>query len=519
MMYWHLGKILALVSLFLISVDSKEVGAAEGAETDIILPFSFIIEGAFQMGSPDSEANRDIDETKHLVILTRWFEIQKTEVTQSQWFSLMGTNPSIFKTKKYCPTEYVEKDGIPLCPNHPVEKVSWNDIQTFIDKLNKRQDGYEYRLPTEAEWEYAARGGTMSAYSFGNNPKDLSHHAWYFENSEKQTHPVATKAPNPIGLYDMHGNVREWVLDWYKKEYPPSAVINPIGPGSGSARVIRGGAWNDDSSRCRVAVRFNWGPEGRNYGIGFRLIRMPIFSAAFIGINPGTFEMGSPLTEMNRDIDEPPHPVTLTKGFEIQKTELAQSQWFSIMGNNPSHFKKKVDCPDEFREINREVSLCPNHPVESVSWNDIQTFIDKLNQRQDGYEYRLPTEAEWEYAARGGTTSTYSFGDDPKDLSHHAWYSENSRMQTHPVATKTPNPWGLYDIHGNVWEWVSDWHEGRYGNDSVVNPMGPASGSLRVARGGDWQSPPRRSRSANREAWDHLHKSNICGFRLVRIPL
>jgi formylglycine-generating enzyme required for sulfatase activity len=338
-----------------------------------------------------------------------------------------------------------------------------------------------------------------------------------------QTHPVATKAPNSIGLYDMHGNVREWALDWYKKEYPQSSVTNPTGPGGGSARVIRGGGWNDDSLRCRAAVRFNWGPEGRNYGIGFRLIRIPIFSAEFIKISPGTFEMGSPLTETNRDIDEPGHSVTLTKGFEIQKTELTQSQWFSIMGNNPSHFKKRGDCPDEFVEINREISLCPNHPVESVSWNEVKQFVDKLNpisEWEGRYMYRLPTEAEWEYAARGGTTSAYFFGDDPKDLFHHAWYSENSRMQTHPVATKAPNPIGLYDMHGNVWEWVYDWYDQRYGNDSsgALNHIGPASGSLRVARGGDWQSPPRRSRSANREAWDHLHKSNICGFRLVRIP-
>ncbi len=167
----------------------------------------------------------------------------------------------------------------------------------------------------------------------------------------------------------------------------------------------------------------------------------------FAQICPSTFMMGSPKSESGRDSNEgPQHQVTISKAFELQTTEVTQSQWQAVMGSTPSDFKG------------------PDLPVEQVSWDDAQAFISKLNALGDGYRYRLPTEAEWEYAARAGTTGPYA-----GDLDAMAWYSQNSGNKTHPVGTKAPNAWGLYDMHGNVWEWTQDW-DGAYSSSAVTDP-------------------------------------------------
>ena len=148
--------------------------------------------------------------------------------------------------------------------------------------------------------------------------------------------------------------------------------------------------------------------------------------------------MGSPSSEPKREKDEKQHRVTLTKGFYMGATEVTQSQWKAIMGNNPSYFKGD------------------NRPVEKVSWDDCQEFIRELNLQEGGNKYRLPTEAEWEYTCRAGTTTRFCFGDSESRLGDYAWYSSNSSSKTHPVSRKKPNVWGLYDMHGNVWEWCED---------------------------------------------------------------
>ncbi len=221
----------------------------------------------------------------------------------------------------------------------------------------------------------------------------------------------------------------------------------------------------------------------------------------FVYIAPGTFMMGSPWNESNwvRHNDETQHWVTLTRGFYMQTTEVTQGQWKAVMGRNPSHFKS---CGDD----------CP---VEQVSWNDAQKFIRKLNQREGGNKYRLPTEAEWEYAARAGSTARFYFGDDERRLGEYAWYNENSE-KTHPVGQKKPNDWGLYDMYGNVWEWCQDWH-GTYPSGSVTDPTGPSNGSYRVYRGGCYVSfLPWGVRSADRYANSRRHRAPGVGFRLLR---
>jgi len=228
--------------------------------------FASIKAGAFQMGSPSSEKGRSDDEVLHSVTLTKDFEIQQTEVTQAHWFLVMGYNPSAFKNKKHCPDDYLVINGASLCPNHPVETVSWDDAQAFIKKLNEGNDGFAYRLPTEAEWEYSARAGSQSAYSFGDDAGYLRDHAWYYENSGNQSHAVGAKKANRNNLSDMHGNVKEWVQDWYGN-YPSGGQRDPVW------RVIRGGGWDDGAQVLRSGLRDYWWPGSRNNNVGFRLVR------------------------------------------------------------------------------------------------------------------------------------------------------------------------------------------------------------------------------------------------------
>ena len=208
------------------------------------------------MGSPELESGRTNPEKQHRVNLTKGYWLGATEVTQGQWKAVMGNNPSEFTS---CGS------------NCPVEKVSWNDVQEFIKKLNGKGYG-SFALPTEAQWEYAARAGTTTAYSFGNYPSQLGDYAWYGDNSGKETHAVASKKPNPWGLYDMHGNVWEWTADWYDRTSPSGTTTDPTGGNSGSTRVIRGGGWNATAQYLRSAFRYFGSPGYRNYYIGFRLL-------------------------------------------------------------------------------------------------------------------------------------------------------------------------------------------------------------------------------------------------------
>ncbi len=256
-------------------------------------------------------------------------------------------------------------------------------------------------------------------------------------------------------------------------------------------------------------------------------------AARFIAIQPGTFQMGSPGDEASRDNDETQHSVTLTQGFEMQATPVTQMQYFLVTGRNPSNFRNRENCdPNNFRVVNG-LGFCAEHPVEMVSWEDAQDFIRRLNEMQNQYTYRLPTEAEWEYAARAGTQPgfPYSFGhNDTGELDNYAWYSNNSGNRTHAVAMKRQNPWGLYDMHGNVWEWVQDWFGaypntgsggflgigGNRGNGAVTDPKGPNTGSSRVIRGGSWYRNAGRLRSASRLYSGPGYRGSYVGFRLAR---
>ena len=192
------------------------------------------------------------------------------------------------------------------------------------------------------------------------------------------------------------------------------------------------------------------------------------------------------------------HSVTISRHFLMGKYPVTQAQWEAIMGNNPSHF------------------IGADRPVENVSWDDCWAFIKKLNV-MTGSAYRLPTEAEWEYACRAGSTTAYCFGDDEAQLSDYAWYDANSKSETHPVGRKKANAWGLHDMHGNVWEWCHDWY-GDYPAGSAIDPTGQSSGSFRVLRGGCCSYVAGYARAASRNRFKPSYRSISLGFRVVLPP-
>ena len=228
-----------------------------------------IPKGAFVMGSPESEEGRYDDETQHEVTISKDYYLGVTEVTQGQYEKVMGTNPSYFQKSRVHGSD---------SSRYPVDNVSWEDAiefcKTLSDLPEEKKAGRVYRLPTEAEWEYACRAGSKSAYSFGESSKSLGDYAWFYENSNGQTHPVGEKKANAWGLYDMQGNVWEWCSDWYG-QYPKGAVSDPVGPREGSFRVIRGGSYFSEAANCRSANHNRHDPSDRFHYYGFRVALSP----------------------------------------------------------------------------------------------------------------------------------------------------------------------------------------------------------------------------------------------------
>jgi len=217
-----------------------------------------------------------------------------------------------------------------------------------------------------------------------------------------------------------------------------------------------------------------------------------------VRIEAGTFTMGSPETEQDRmDNEGLQRRVTISKPFYIGVTEVTQAQYNAVTGKDPSRFKEQ-----------------PDHPVEEVSWLDCVEFCKVLS-KTAGRVVRLPTEAEWEYVCRAGTTTCFNFGDDAGDLDAHAWYKSNSGAKTHPVGQKEPNAWGVYDMHGSVWEWCSDRYADVYVGAGTRDPQGPAAGKRRVLRSGSWRRPPAYCRSACRHKSDPSNHYDSTGFRVV----
>lgn len=361
---------------------------------------------------------------------------------------------------------------------------------------------------------------------------------WLAANNFR-THAVGTKDANDFGLYDMHGNVWEWCLDIHAV-LPAGFEEDPSGPSTGSNRSTRGGSADSPPEFCRSSSRLGNAPSDLGASLGFRVycelesspetavapfdtaqakahqkawadhLGVPVISINSIGmkfamIPPGEFMMGSPKMEPGRNSNEMQHKVTLTQPFLIGTYEVTQSQYEKVAGSNPSRYQGA------------------NNPVDTVNWDDAVEFCRLLSvlpaERAAGREYRLPTEAEWEYACRAGATTAYSFGNDVSQLGRYAWFEGNGGATTHAVGMKTANPWGLYDMHGNSWEWCFDL-DAPYTAEAVSNPQGPQSGTRRSIRSGAFFFNAFDVRSASRASGlQETRDRNCSGFRVAMFQL
>jgi formylglycine-generating enzyme required for sulfatase activity len=253
--------LISLVSFFTLFIPSflgaESFNDPEEIVSSIGLKFRLVPSGTFMMGAgPDFQGESLYEKPAREVTISKPFYISATEVTQSQFTAVMGFNPSRFKGN-----------------DHPVDSVSYEDALAFVEKLNRKENVDSYKLPTEAEWEYAARAGSQDNYCFGNDAEKLKEYAWYDETVQKgSTHPVATKKPNAWGIYDMHGNLFEWTEDWFGEDYyKVGPKKDPKGPTTGTLRSLRGGSWGNDYWFCQVAARNMEAPTTKSMITGLRI--------------------------------------------------------------------------------------------------------------------------------------------------------------------------------------------------------------------------------------------------------
>ena len=606
--------------------------------------FRYCPPGFFWMGSPDDEPQRDVEEFFHKVRLTRGIWVAETPVTRGQYRALTDQDPSHFDGADDLPVEHLswfdavrfvnlmsERAGLEMCYRiSGFEEVvtEYTDLDTWfrassyepkVELLGLGRTGF--RLPTEAEWEYAARAGLSTPFSTG--AKLTTDQANYCGENRFaglpegelrcEAVPVRSFPANQWGLYEVHGNVEEWVWDWlgemeewlwgWYETYGLGSVIDPTGPSAGWRRCARGGSWRSEAASCRFASRYctqNW----RVKEAGFRVVRadnpaMPVShcrpAAAIVVTDreagdlwvdsvlgmrfrycpPGLFWMGSPDDELERRDDEVLHQVRLTRGIWVAETPVTQGEYRALSDRSASHF----DGVDAL-------------PVTDVSWFDAVQFANLLSV-QAGLEpcyrikkfgcelkaellsldrtgFRLSTEAEWEYAARAGTSTPFWTGYNlSSDQANFNWHRRQmsrprgkQRYRTEgnlgqngqcgrrvlPVRSFPANPWGLFEVHGNVEEWVWDCCWSRdLGRDLprtvVTDPIGQrepylwedsedetrgypdypddpwlplAPCSKRVVRGGSWESVAAGCRSAYRGLFTPTTSSPRIGFRLVR---
>ena len=503
-----------------------------GAELVLIPP------GSFERGaSPGDGAAQDDERPARTVTLERGFYLGRCELTQGQWTRVERTNPSSFRGEE----------------SLPVDGISWADLRGKSGFLARAGGGL--RLPSEAEWEYAARASQP-----GPRHGPLDSIAWHADNSAARTHGVGQKQPNALGLADVLGNVSEWCEEPYESDPGRSGMR------SKTQRTLRGGSWATESEGCRVSNRLPaWEGLRASYN-GVRVAadfdavhpgglsiasasepRAPAVEAKPVRIEdprlpwasvlevapdplvvqdprwrerivetgwpwrvrhdasgvelllvpPGDYRRGASQGDDDAASDEKPaHRVRLTQPFYLGRHEVTQAQWELVMNANPA------------RSANAE------HPVERVSWLDArgpEGFLARA-----GAGLRLPTEAEWEYAARAGGTAPHHGPID--DI---AWHEGNAGGGPHPVGTRRANALGFHDMLGNVWEWCEDWYaeiEYLKHTTGVNDPQGPERGQLRVLRGGSWYFMGVHCRTSVRVAVRPGNRAGAFGLRVALTP-
>ena len=499
--------------------------------------YELVTVSQFTMGSTVGAAGAQTNEQPAVqVALTGNFFMKSTEVTHGEWEKIMGQSPSSF----------------PGCgPACPIETVSYIDAARYLNRLSDRHqlprcyaiDGSNvsfagvhclgYRLPTAAEWEYAARANSSLAYSEASNENtstnceqdvNLDPLSWYCSNSSLRTHDVAQKNPNAFGLYDLHGNVREWTETNFDSNYYSTlfgTTTDPLGSSSTALKEVRGGSWSTTALANRAAFREGLSVSTRLNDVGFRPVRR-----SFIKIPPGVYKMGSETSEPFASADEQPQRTVFhSKALYVSPNEVTQSEYTALSGVNPSAFQQcGGSCPaeqvtfDEFAQFTNQLSiqasLQPCYVLGNSAW-------EYANNDCDGY--RLLTESEWERAARGQTDTAIFTGEvgtstcSASNVDSAGWYCGNSAQQTHPVGQKLANRFGLYDIVGNVQELVFDYYSaGYYAQNISLDPKGPNTGITRVARGGHYDSAASECRHAMRREISPQSRSAFTGSRIAR---
>lgn len=442
------------------------------------------------------------------------FYLGKYEVTQEEWMKLMSENPSHFCRRGDGMLAVKDVSDADL-KRFPVEQASWDECQVFIERLNnlEKDSGWLYRLPRMTEWEYACRGGPMSdksasAFDFylAKPTNTLLPEQANFDNLLMRTCPVGSYAPNPLGLYDMHGNVAEWNDDFSGE----------------SGRALRGGAWRDVPRICEMSFVGGMATQGRSLVVGLRLARVPSTQS----VNPALVRAPKPeaafRNSLGMEFAKVPkgkswledREVEMPADFYLGMYEVTQEEWAKVMGANPSWFARGADGHDAVRAISD--SELRRFPVERVSWLDCQAFLSKLNQMEHdaGWIYRLPLEAEWEYACRGGPKPerqdsgfSFYFASPTKTvLPGQANFKDTRSLnRTCEVGLSEANSLGLFDMHGNVWEWCQD-------------PSVKFDGESRGIRSGGWRDDSwtcgASKRLAPTERWTYYD----LGFRVARVP-
>ena len=445
--------------------------------------------------------------------------------------------------------------------NDPVMHVDWNDCMAFCEWLSKKDadKGYEYSLPTSAQWEYACRAGTTTLWYFGDEDAfdKVGHEYELISWREKSPNAVGQRKPNPFGLHDMHGNMMEWMRDWlnvlYYLECPLNDPTGPVIPNEATnrRRLVRGGAFEVGRywSRSSWGVRIARGSNQHRHP-GFRVamyikdvegvppapepnLRIvgddkspadPVAAQAaavtkdrpkelqikldkdvsmeFVLVPAGSFLMGS---LKGGRFERPVHEVTISKPFYIGKYEVTQGQWDAVMGAK-DRVRRWGKYPPKLPE-----HLGPDQPMFKLNWIEWQEFVEKIRSKVPARDFRLPTEAQWEYACRAGSRTEYCFDDDPALLREFAGIGADDALRWRDrklpdliVTGKKPNNWGIYDMHGSLWEWCEDWWDKDYYSHSPrVDPQGPENGNFKVLRGGTLEIYGRFARS---------------GFRFFRVP-
>ena len=600
----------------------------------------FITPGKFTMGSPESEPGREAQETPHEVELTKGFYMGAHEVTVGQFKQFVadtkhqtdgerdgkgayGANEA-GKIEEMHPKFTWKTPGFEQTDDHPVVDVSWQDAKAFCKWLSEKEKK-SYRMATEAEWEYACRAGTKTAYVHGADPEGLAamgngadatarakFPGWSIGIKGKDgrlfTAPVGQFKPNSFGLHDMHGNVWEWCEDWYvPNSYSKEKQIDPTGPATGKAKVQRGGGWSSDAKRLRSAARVGRDLVAyRGCYQGFRVVldlqvrdartaesiprvvkaREPKLDKEFehlvfdlgkgvefrlvkVRAKGQSFRIGSSKQEQEavnakyfngkqqgKLAMEEEQTVTLTDDFYLGQFEITRGQFRRFVeetgyqtipeltdGGKGWDAKEQKFVGADKRFSWRDTGLdfqTDEYPVVNVAIDDARKFCEWLLKKCDGRvkirEVRLPGEAEWEFACRAGSQTRFHFGDDDERLVEFANVADTAAREkklasvtlngsdgfpfSAPVGRFKPNPFGLYDMHGNVWEFCED-HYGKYSAlPKERNALQTVrQGEIRpVMRGGAWHLTGSDCRCANRFIVGSTGRYATGGFRVLCMP-